>query len=312
MKLIGLCSFLAALAGAQGAMGQDKWSATPFLEFGDLGSKTNAVSLEVLGSTTNPDNSGFATDADVDVVGVSVAAAFQPQENFRFVLRLGAHGTDVEYNRFPRESSIDGFGIGADFYHLAGPAIFQIGASYSVTDTVNRQGPRFDVRDSWDSQVFEVHGSVVVEVFSDPVNKLSVFGGAQFLSLEQDAHTIGSQVIPFERRESQALTGGLEYRNTGPFGEIWVLGAIVHDFADRPPQRPTWIASGSSLANSFTLFSRVDNNIPAAYPNHTTYVLGIGLNAETFAGAQINAGFFREINNDFDANVFRAGLVFPF
>jgi hypothetical protein len=192
-----------------------------------------------------------------------------------------------------------------------GPLVFTLGGS-RAWDTY--QSILQNSNDSWDGSEREIHGVVSSSLhFGGPVWLAPLVGFRQ-LDLMQDAHMLGSSIIPSETRTSQLLFLGtkLEFEFRDQLNNVlkpWVFGGLTHEFKDQAPLGPSVFFDEQVAGNKYTLFPQGTTGVPTVFPSRDTKVVGIGLDVDFWKVVTIRGAFYREFNDDYSSINYKFGGV---
>jgi hypothetical protein len=182
-----------------------------------------------------------------------------------------------------------------------GPLLVTLGGSgaHDAFQTTLQSGS-----DNWDAREREMHGSVSSRLhFGGPV-WLAPLVGFRYLDLNQDAHLLGTAIIPRETDPSKMLYGGMKVEfalrdERNNVLEPWVLGGVTHEFVAHAPLGPSVFIADQVAGNEYTLFPQGTAGVPIVFPDRTTGVLGLGVKLDFAQVVILNGAFYREFNSDY-------------
>ncbi|TCO71652.1 autotransporter outer membrane beta-barrel domain-containing protein [Rhodovulum euryhalinum] len=303
------------LSIAPPARAEPAWLAGPALGLHDLpAGQDRALVLQPHVAEMASRNTGLATDADGRLGGGGIALLTRPRADRRLLFRLDSGRTDVEYQRIFQDLDIRSLGLGADLFQLRDGRVLQVGGSIARLRFRNEFIGNLD---RWDGHAVEAHVRAYAPLLDRPGLSIGHFAGGQVLALTQEAHTLQATLLDRETRVSRSVFYGIDATGELRLGQghrltPWAFAAIVHDFADRPPQRPSALVTGFAPGNAYTLFSDQLAGIPDRYPRANTAVFGLGLSGAIRGGGSYTIGAFVERNGDYATRSLRLGLTFPF
>ena len=182
-------------------------------------------------------------------------------------------------------------------------------AAHDAYQTILQNGAN-----SWDGAEREIHGTLSSRIRLGGPLWLAPLGGFRYLALSQDAHMLGTSIIPHETDPSKLAYAGtkaeLEIRDElNNVLTPWIFGGVTHEFANQAPLGPSVFFTEQIAGNEYTLFPQGTTGVPAVFPDHTTGVFGLGVNLEFQKVLTIDGAFYREFNSDYDFYNYKLGAV---
>jgi hypothetical protein len=258
--------------------------------------------------------STLTTDSNTSAQ-VNLSGAFATLEYGVPGLRFGVVGnvghTHVTYLQVLQDTYFDSAALGLRANADIGPFVLTVGASGARNryDSILQNSD-----DHWNGSEWEVHGSVTGHLyFAGPV-WLAPVVGYRHLELRQDAHMIGSSIIPADVAPSDVLFGGLRVEldlrdQRQNIIKPWVFGGITHEFSDQAPMGPSVFLTEQIAGNHFTIFPQGTTGVPQVFPAKDTKVFGGGMDLDIGKVLSLRGAFFREFNPDFVTSNYRLGAV---
>lgn len=306
---LAMSAFMAVVLSASSLFADERSS--PFASFSAASSASAwSADASVYTGKLDTNTTDPLTSFETTMTGVMGSLAYRTP--FGSLALVGITGrAHVMYLQILQDTYTTSNGLGLRGSADIGPVTFTVGGSMT-RDTFG--SVLQNSVDSWDGSGREVHVKAAGQFhFGGPVWVAPELG-YRHLELQQDAHMLGSRMIPDETKSSNLFVVGarLELQLVDQrHNEIrpWVFGGLSHEFENQPPMGPSFFLTDGFAGNQFTAFPAGTSGAPPVFPAHDTQVVGVGLDLDIQKVFSVRGAWYRTFNESFDGVSYKLGAV---